>query len=335
MRLHLEITADLLIPAYRECGLESILKKISVELLITMEEKRVFYPPKRAGTIFHVLVILILSSGGAWGIWGTSTAQVALRLLPYLALIILFLITVPFLFYRLYSLHRSAYVLERGGIQLFWGWRSENIPMDKVLWVYSVSDLEVPPQLPWIHWPGAVIGNRRFQRGPMVEFLASRDKDLVIIAVGDGYYAISPLDSGEFVQAYDSLAELGMLSPLATESTRPALVLTEISARRPLLGILLAGALLNISLLVWTLLVIPNREMISLGFSTLGIPHEPLESVRLILFPIINTTAYLGNLVLGLFLFRNQENRLLAYILWGGSILIAILFHIGMLFILQ
>ena len=301
-----------------------------------MEERRVFYPPKQAGTIFHVLVILILSSGGAWGIWGTSNAQVALRLLPYLALIILFLITVPFLFYRLYSLHRSAYVLERGGIQLLWGWRSENIPMDQISWVYQVNDLEVPPQLPWIHWPGAVIGNRRFQRGPMVEFLASRNKDLVIIAVGDGFYAISPLDSAEFVQVYNSLAELGMLSPLVTESTRPALVLTEISARRPLLGVLLAGGLLNISLLIWTLLVIPNREEISLGFSPMGIiPHEPLESVRLILFPIINTTAYLGNLVIGLFLFRNQENRLLAYILWGGSILIALLFHVGMLFILQ
>jgi len=299
-----------------------------------MEERRVFYPPKQAGTIFHVLVILILTSGGAWGIWGTSNAQVALRLLPYLALIILFLITVPFLFYRLYSLHRSAYVLERGGIQLFWGWRSENIPMDQVLWVYQENDLEVPPQLPWIHWPGAVIGTRRFQRGPMVEFLASRNKDLVIIAVGDDYYAISPQDSAGFVQVYNSLAELGMLSPLVSESSRPALVLEELSTRRPLLGILIAGGLLNISLLVWTLLVIPKRQEISLGFSAIGIPHEPLESVRLILFPIINTTAYLGNLVLGLFLFRNQENRLLAYILWGGSILIALLFHAGMLFIL-
>ena len=300
-----------------------------------MNEKRVFYPPKQAGTIFHVLVILVFSSGGAWGIWGTSNAQVALRLLPYLALIVLFLITVPFLFYRLYSLHRSAYILERGGIQLFWGWRSENIPMDQVKWVYQASDLEVPPQLPWIRWPGAVVGTRRFQRGPIVEFLASDAKDLVIIAVGEGFYAISPHESAEFVQVFNVLTELGMLSPLLTESTRPALVLSEISARRPLVWILLTGALLNISLLVWTLLVIPTREGISLGFSPTGIPHQPLESVRLILFPIINTTAYLGNLVLGLFLFRNQDNRLLAYILWGGSILIALLFHLGMLFILR
>lgn len=300
-----------------------------------MEERRVFYPPKRAGTIIHLLLILFFSSGGAWGIWGTSNVQVALQLLPYLVLIVLFLATVPFLFYRLYALHRSEYILERGGIQLKWGWRSEDIPMDQVKWVHQAEDLETPPQPPLIRWPGSVIGFRRFLRGPAVEFMASRDKGLVIIAAGEGYYAITPFQANDFVQTYNTLTELGSLSLLPTQSSRPALLFSEVSAKKPILWIFLAGAVLNITLLVWTLLVIPSREKISLGFRPGGIPHEPLESVRLILFPIINTTAYLGNLVLGLFLFRNEENRLLAYILWGGSLVIAVLFHIGMLFILQ
>ena len=300
-----------------------------------MEESRVFYPPKQAGTIFHLVLILILSSGGAWGIWGTSNAQVALRLLPYLGLIGLFLVTVPFLIYRIYSLHRSAYILERGGIKLQWGWRLENIPMNDIKWVHRVDDLEVPPQAPIIHWPGSVLGNRRFQKGPIVEYLASSNNDLVVIAVGDGYYAISPQRVDDFLITYQSLSELGMLAPLESESTKPALFLTEITAQRPLLIIFLVGGLLNISLLIWTLLVIPSRDSISLGFSPLGIPHDELESVRLILFPIINTTAYLGNMVLGLFLFRNENNRFLAYILWGGSILVALIFHLGMVFILN
>jgi hypothetical protein len=300
-----------------------------------MEEKRIFYPPKRLGTILHVALILIFSSGGAWGIYGTSSAAIALQVLPFLSLIVIFLITVPFLIYRLYSLHRSAYTLERGGIQLNWGWRSENIPMNEVEWVYRVEDLEVPPQPPLIRWPGAVVGSRRFQRGPVVEYLASRQRGLVIIAVGEGYYAISPADPDGFVETYHSLTELGALSSLEPQSTRPALLLTEIYRQRRLLSIILAGGVLNISLLVWTLLVIPTRESVSLGFTPRGIPHEPLESIRLILFPIINTTAYLGNSILGIFLFRNQENRILAYILWGGSLFIALLFHIGMIFILQ
>ena len=300
-----------------------------------MEENRVYYPPKRTGTIVHLLLILFFSGGGAWSIWGASNVQVAPQLLPYLALILVFLITVPFLIYRLYALHRSQYSLERGGIQLQWGWRSENIPMDKVKWGHKAEDLEVPPQPPLIRWPGSVIGFRRFLRGPVVEFMASREKGIVIIATEKGYFAISPFQVEDFILSYNSLAELGSISLLTTQSSRPALILTEISNRKPLLWIFLAGAVLNITLLIWTLLVIPSRERVSLGFTPEGIPHEPLESVRLILFPIINTTAYLGNLVLGLFLFRNEENRGLAYILWGGSLLIAIIFHIGMLFILQ
>jgi hypothetical protein len=56
--------------------------------------------------------------------------------------------------------------------------------------------------------------------------------------------------------------------------------------------------------------------------------------VRLILFPIISSSAYLANLILGLFLFRNPENRGQAYILWSAGILTGLLFHIGLLFIL-
>jgi len=300
-----------------------------------MEDSRIFYPPKRIGTITHLVLILVFSVAGFWGIWGVSNVQVAPQLLPYLALLFLFLVTVPFLIYRFYALHRSAYILERGGITLEWGWRSESIPMDQVKWIHRMEDLETAPQLPFFRWPGAVSGIRRFQRGPEVEYLASRTREIIIIATGERYYAISPIQTDAFLSTYYELIELGTITSLPIESTRPALVLTEVSKNKTLLAILLSGALLNITLLIWTLLLIPSRESVSLGFTSSGIPHEALESVRLILFPIINTTAYLSNLILGLFLFRSQENRVMAYILWGGSLVIALLFHIGMLFILR
>ena len=299
-----------------------------------MEESRTFYPPKDLGTVIHLLLMVIFSAAGVWGIWGVSNVEVAPELLPYIALIILFLATVPFLIYRLYALHRSAYTLERGGIRLDWGWRSESLPMDQVNWVYKVEDLETAPQLPFIHWPGAVTGVRRFQRGPEVEYLASRTKELVIISAGERYYAVSPSRVNDFISTYNELTELGAISSLPEDSVQPALILTDIVKIKPILWTLIGGGMLTISLLIWTLLVIPSRELVSLGFTAYGVPHQGLDSVRLVLFPIINTTAYLANLILGLFLFRNQENRVLAYILWGGSVLVAILFHVGMIFIL-
>jgi len=299
-----------------------------------MENRAIFYPPRQTGTILHILLIVLVSSAGAWGIYGLTTVQMAPQLLPYLALILVFLVALPYLIYRLYGLQRSSYTLERGGISLRWGWRSESLPMDQIKWVHRVEDLETPPKPPALHWPGAVTGVRRFQRGPEVEYLAARLKDLVIIAAGQRYYAISPVPANQFITTYRELIELGTLTPLKEESVQPTRVLSEISRSRPILAMILIGGLLTVSLLLWTLLVIPNRETISLGYTPQGLPHIPLESVRLILFPVINTTAYLANLILGLFLYRNLENRGLAYILWGGSIFIALLFHVSLALIL-
>lgn len=295
-----------------------------------MDERITYYPPKRTGTIVHIILMLTLSAAGIWGVWGVSNVEMAPQLLPYLVLIVLFLVTVPYLIYRLYALHRSAYILERGGITLQWGWRSETLSMDEIKWVYRASDLEIPPKAPIPHWPGAVSGIRRFQRGPEVEFLASRTKDLVIIAARDRYYAISPLYTSEFLSTYHDMIELGALQTLSGSSIQPALVIAEITRNRLTLGMILAGFLLSISLLIWTLEIIPTRDRVSLGFTPQGDPREALPSVQLILFPIINSSAYLANLILGLFLFRNPENRGLAYILWAASILAALLFHVGL-----
>jgi hypothetical protein len=207
--------------------------------------------------------------------------------------------------------------------------------MEQIKWIHLLENLEVPPQLPLIRWPGAVLGTRRFQRGPEVEYLAAQSRGLVIIAAGDRYYGISPEQPESFLRTYRELSELGSLAQLPVQSIRPSLILTEVTGRRQLLILLLAGAALSITLLIWILLVIPARDQISLGFTPSGRPREPLDSVRLILFPIINTTGYLANLVLGLFLFRNPRNRNLAYILWSGSIVIALSFHIALAFILN
>lgn len=299
-----------------------------------MDERIIFYPARQTGTIFQITLMLLFIAAGIWGIWGTTTAEMAPQLLPYLALILLFLVTVPYLIYRLYGLHLSAYILERGGITLQWGWRSETLPMDQVKWIYRDTDLETSPKPPILHWPGAVTGIRKFQHGPEVEFMASRTKQLVIISSSDRYYAISPLYVDEFLATYQELIELGSLQTLPRRSIQPNLVITEITKDRVSLSMILAGALLNISFLIWVLQVIPSRETISLGFKPDGLLREPLASVRLILFPVLNSSAYLANLVLGLFMYRTLENQALAYILWAAGILTALLFHLGLGFIL-
>jgi len=282
-----------------------------------------------------VTLILLLSTAGVWGIWQTTNAQVAPELLLYLTPVLLFLSLVPILIYRLYALHRSRYVLDRDGIILEWGWRTEIIPIHKVSWISRARNLNSPPKPPLLRGPGTIVGKRSLSKDSVVEFFASSMKDPVVIATDNQYYVISPLHVDKFLEAYHHIVELGSLNPLVSQADRPTFVITQLWVRRPILILTVLGLFLALTLLIWTVVIIPNREQISLGFSPQGIPHEPLPSIRLILLPILYTLSYFGNLILGLFLYRSKENRFWAYILWGSSIFIGSVFHISLFYIVR
>lgn len=279
-------------------------------------------------------MIVIFSAVGLWGIWQISQARAGIQILPFIFAVLISLLTVPFLVYRYYALQQSIYELRRESVHLQWGWRSETIPMGEIEWVHPAHDLETPLRLPRLRWPGSVIGARIFSRGPNIEFMASRAEDLIIIAVkGNRYFVISPQDVNLFLEVFRKLTEMGALEHIPGESVQSRLLITNVWKERPALILISVGFLLNLSLLTWSLLVIPARAQISLGFTPEGIPHEPLDSVRLLLLPILNAISYFINLVLGFFLFRRAANRLLSYFLWGTSVIIAVFFHIGVFFI--
>lgn len=277
---------------------------------------------------------MILAAGSIWGFFQISTAEVAPELLPYLGLVLLSFLAIPFLVYNFYGLQRSRYILERGGIILQWGWRSETIAMDTINWVYRAEELEPEPKPPAIRWPGAVSGTRGIQRSSRVEFLASQSKDLVVISSGSNYFVISPSEVDKFLETYRKMTELGSIDQLSPETFNPAHFLQEIVTQRFVQIISGSGLLLNTSLLVLTLQAIPRQETISLGFDPFGIPYPAFGSERLILFPIISAASFLVNLILGFFLYRNIENRPLSYLMWTASVFISILFHLGLGYIL-
>jgi hypothetical protein len=53
------------------------------------------------------------------------------------------------------------------------------------------------------------------------------------------------------------------------------------------------------------------------------------------LLPVLNTFIFLADLLLGLFFYRRTEAQPLAYLLWGSSILTALLFIAAVIFILS
>jgi PH (Pleckstrin Homology) domain-containing protein len=303
----------------------------------------VFTPPRSLGLIIQGGLILALAAAAGFGLWQASRATIGPQFLLYLSLSLLVVALIPALVYRFYALRGAAYALERDGIRLRWGLRSEVIPMDAILSVRPWSELTRPLPLPLLRWPGGVLGVRRLSSGEEVEYLASRWKDLVLISTRRRIFVISPADSEGFIYTFQRLTELGSLTPLKARSVYPTFLLARVWEARPARILLLSGLALSLVLLGWVSLAVPSREQVYLGFHPANRARDLVPALRLLLLPVLNSMIFLLDFLLGLFFFRREEppaglhvsGPALAYLVWSGAAITPLLFLIAVFFILQ
>jgi hypothetical protein len=95
----------------------------------------------------------------------------------------------------------------------------------------------------------------------------------------------------------------------------------------------LTGLLLNVGLVAWVGFLIPSLSKIPFGFNPFGVPNVTAPSARLILLPLLSTLLFLTGLLAGLYLYRWDRERPLAFIIWFSSSFCALLFLIAVLFL--
>src|SRR4030066_350390 len=125
-----------------------------------MSDLLVFHPPRRLGTIVLLVLVAVFMGTGVLGLVQMAEVQAGMAFLASIVPVALALVLVPFLFYRLLALQQSSYVLERDGIHLMWGLRSEDIPMEAVMWGGDAQDLGYALPRPFSSVPGSVLGTR-------------------------------------------------------------------------------------------------------------------------------------------------------------------------------
>lgn len=264
----------------------------------------IFEPARGLGIVFHIFALLLLVGASVWGIWQAARSAISPSFLLYLLPLLVAFALVPLLAYRLYSLLGAYYHLERDGLRLRWGLRIEDIPTNDVVWISPDSELDRKLPLPFLRWPGSVLGLRITADGKRVEFMAGQSRRLIVLATEKEIYAISPAQPEIFLGMFRGFMELGSLSPLTPRSIHPSFLLTRVWRHRPARYLILTGLVLNLLLLVWVSLVIPERTQIYLSFSA---GSEPVPSIRLLLIPVFSSFFYLVNAFLGLFFFRRIE----------------------------
>ena len=92
---------------------------------------------------------------------------------------------------------------------------------------------------------------------------------------------------------------------------------------------------LNVGLLTWVSLLVPDLGSIPLGFLPSGEPGELVPGVGLILLPVVSLFLSALGWVVGLVFYRRSEQQPVAHLLWISGSLMTILFLVAVLYIVS
>ena len=298
-----------------------------------MELQTIFTPARRTGLIFHAAAVAVLLGSSAIVFLQAYQMNVGQGYIFGILASIILAAPLPLLLYRAYALAQSSYTIDRDGLRLRWGLRGEDIPLPQIEWVRPADEMGFHLPLPFFQWPGAVVGKRKVEGLGEVEFIASDVRKLLLVATPQKIYAISPADGRTFIRSFRQIIELGSLSPLPSYSVLPAAFLQQVWQDRSARWLALGGLGLTGALFILAALIIPGRQTVFLGYDALRNPLEPVSSDRLLLLPLLGAAVYVVDLLSGLFFYRRVERRLVAYLLWGSSVLTPLLLFLAMILI--
>lgn len=287
-----------------------------------------FPPPKRTGLIVHGAILLVLTIITIIGFINLSNAEVGPAFLIALLISIFAFAPIPLFAYRAYSLWRADYFIDRDSLAIHWGLRVEDIPLNDIEWIRPVDDLTNPLTLPPLSLPGGVLGIRRHPDLSTVEFLAADRKKILLVATAKRIFAISPDNPAALTQTFARATELGSLAPVEAKSVYPSFVVTQAWQSGLARYLWLTALFLNIGLFIWASFIIPSTPQVILGQRP-----ESSPSSQLIIFPVASLLLAVAGWIAGLYFYRWERERVLAFIVWGSGTLTSLLFLLAVLFV--
>jgi hypothetical protein len=284
-----------------------------------------FYPPRKVGILFQGgLTLLLLASGAFFFYRATQDPSGVNFLLDMLIALVLF-VPLPVLGYRLYALVNAVYILRREGLMIRWGLRREDIPLSSIEWMRPADEVGFRLPMPWLRWPGAILGRRTVSELGLVEFIGSDVKHLILVATPGKVFALSPENTKAFMATFRQVNELGSLVLIDAQSVYPKVFIGRVWQDRLSRALIIGSFLVGVILLTVVAIAVPGLDVIEWVE-----PGTTAPSERLLLLPILNGLIWLFNLGAGTFLYRRGgDQRIAAYLLWGTSVLTGVLLLVG------
>ena len=289
-----------------------------------------FPPPRRLGLLIHGGIMIVLAVISVTGFYYLSRADVGSGFIIWLLVALLGFAPIPFFGYRAYSLFRANYILDRDSLALIWGLRVEDIPLNDIEWIRHINDLTHPLKMPGFSLPGGILGVRRHPDLGVVEYLASESKKILLVATAKRIFAISPNNPTALTQTFARATEMGSLTLVEAKSVYPSFVIAQAWEHTIVRFLWLSGLFLNIGLFVWVSIIIPLMSRVSLGFRAESVP-----STQLIILPIVSLFLFVLGWLAGLYFYRWDKERALAFVVWASSALTSLCFLVAVFFIIN
>ena len=291
-----------------------------------MDKTQEFQPARKRGVIFHTgFLLLSVSASGGFLMLALAQETRGFFILYLVGSIVAFL-PVPLFAYRLFSLLRAKYILDRDGLHIQWGLRTEDIPMVEIEWLRVADEMPYDIPMPRFSILGAIIGVQQSWELGTLEFIASDSSKLILIATRNKVLVISPGDMEGFQYAFRRFSELGSISPIQPRSTNVELMMTSMLKDKYALNFILAGLILSIGLLIVVSFIIPTRDTIIMGFNTTSGVMEEAPSERLLLLPVSSLFMLVADVSLGSYLYRKEGFRTASYFSFASSLITPISF---------
>lgn len=289
-----------------------------------------FTPPRTTGILLHSGLILILAAVGAFFFFQATQDPSGVNFLLDMLIALVLFAPLPLLVYRLNALLNAVYILRREGLMIRWGLRREDIPLSSIEWMRPANEIGFRLPLPWLRWPGAVIGRRVVAELGQVEYLSSDVSHMILVATPGRVFAVSPEDVKGFMATFRRVNELGSLTPLNAQSVYPSVFIGRVW-EDPVGRWMIAGSFgIGLVLLAGVGIAIPGLTEIAWVEPGTTAPAE-----RLLLLPVLNGLIWVFNLAAGTLLYRRgDDQRIAAYLLWGTSALTGLLLSIGSLLLI-
>ncbi len=299
-------------------------------------------PSSRLGVLVGlgaIAVVLLVDAGLTWRVVrGPLNGMTFICAL----LALLSLLVIAWVALRIYNLWRLDYELDRNRLAIHTAAVQQIVPLESIERVIAGGPVGPPGptgprrkdgvqvRMKSLTWPGCVIGQGTVQGIGLTLFYAvTPPSQQAIVVTPTLAYGISPADMDTFVQVFHASRELGPSVPVEQQSVQAPFVRWRIWHDRVAHGVLLGSVVLCALLFAMFCFRYPYLPaLLPMHFDVLGRVDRIAPRNEVAVLPAIALMTWTVNGILGAVWYRRE--RMVSYLVWGGALIVQLLFLLAL-----